>query len=637
MDRYYGFDLGDAESAVSRLEKDSTDLPEVLEVRGAKSFITAYAQMTSGELLIGESACYTPKAVTRALRFKSRFLSDPESHKSVRRFAAGVLGELYGSGSLIKNDESCFYIGCPAGWDRTAREEYRAIFEEVGYPPARIISESRAALVSACRSKHLQVGYDILSKPVLVVDIGSSTTDFAYIAGGKEVELKTAGEVVLGGGIMDEILLDEAIGNSSKPERIRKIFSESEAWRTYAEFAARRLKEKYFSDESYWKDHPCTETVQIHMGGLPIRLKLKMDEKTADHLVNKKIPKLNGCSFKQVFCESLEEVREKVSDNMPELVFLTGGVSKMPVIRTWVREAFADSVVILGSEPEFSVCRGLAYCGRIDDDLRAFKGDLNKLIESTKVEEIVQAHITDLYKDTVDVLVEPILANAALPVFDRWRTGEIRKLSDVDSELETAIQAYLQTDEAKALLVEPITNWLKPVSTELEEYTIPICVGHNVPYKTLSLNSYLALSDLDLKLEAKDIFAVEEITWTIDTLISVLVGLICGGSGMALIASGAPGIIAGAFISLIVLVLGKDRMEKALLTVDIPDIARKLVRKGSMESRMKSISDEIRKNFYRTLEEEKNDVITDRLIEDITDQIELCLTKMAEVVEVPLG
>ena len=637
MDRYYGFDLGDAESAVSRLEKDSQDLPEVLEVRDAKSFITAYAQMASGELLIGESACYTPKAVNREIRFKSRFLSDPESHKSIRRFAAGVLGELYGSGALIKNDESCFYIGCPAGWDRTAREEYRSIFEDIGYPPARIISESRAALVSACRSKHLQVGYDILSKPVLVVDIGSSTTDFAYIAGGKEVELKTAGEVVLGGGIMDEILLDEAIDKASKPDRIRKIFSESTAWLTYAEFAARRLKEKYFTDEEYWKDHACTESVSIHYSGLPVRLKLEMDEKTADRLVSKKIARLGGRSFREVFCESLGEVRDKIEGGAPELVFLTGGVSKMPVIRTWVREAFPDSVVILGHEPEFSVSRGLAYCGRIDDDLRAFKSDLNTLIESTKVEEIVQAHITDLYRDTVDTLVDPILEKAAMPVFERWRNGEIRKLSDVDGELEEAIQAYLQTDEARALLVEPITNWLKPVSTELEEYTIPICVNHNVPYKTLSLNSYLALSDLEVKVEAKDIFAVEEITWTIDTLISVLVGLICGGSGVALVASGAPGIIAGAFISLIVLFLGKDRMEKALLTIDIPNVARKLVRKGAMESRMKSISQEIRSNFYRTLEEEKNEIITDRLIDDISSQIELCLTRMAEVVEVPLG
>ena len=147
MDRFFGFDLGDAESAVSRLDKKDQTVPEVLEVCGKKSFITAYAALKSGEILIGEKACYSADAVKRKLRFKSRFLTDPAVESDIRSFAAGVLGELYGSGDLIKNEDSCFYIGCPAGWDKNAREVYREIFERVGFPPARIISESRAAMV----------------------------------------------------------------------------------------------------------------------------------------------------------------------------------------------------------------------------------------------------------------------------------------------------------------------------------------------------------------------------------------------------------------------------------------------------------------------------------------------------------
>ena len=181
MNRYYGFDLGDAESAISRLNQRDAGAPEVLTVRQEKSFITAYARMAGGELLIGESACYSADAVRRCLRFKSRFLTDPQSEKDIRCFASGVLGELYADGNLVQNEDCCFYIGCPAGWDPAARERYRRVFEDIGYPPSRIISESRAALISACQSKHFQVGYDIMSRPVLVVDIGSSTTDFAFI------------------------------------------------------------------------------------------------------------------------------------------------------------------------------------------------------------------------------------------------------------------------------------------------------------------------------------------------------------------------------------------------------------------------------------------------------------------------
>ena len=178
MDRFFGFDLGDAESAVARLHKEDQVVPEMLTVVGEQSFITAYAQLSSGELLIGEKACYADNVIKRKIRFKSRFLTDRSSAADVKSFAAGVLGELYGSGDLIKNEDCSFYVGCPAGWNKNTREHYREIFESAGYPPAKIISESRAAMVSACQSKHLQIGVDILSKPVLVVDIGSSTTDF---------------------------------------------------------------------------------------------------------------------------------------------------------------------------------------------------------------------------------------------------------------------------------------------------------------------------------------------------------------------------------------------------------------------------------------------------------------------------
>ena len=194
MERFYGFDLGDAESAVARTQRNQgADEPQVLQVCDAQSFITAYARLSDGRLLIGESACYSADAIVRKVRFKSRFLSDAESAKDIRTFAAGVLSELIGSGNLVQGEECAVYVGCPAGWRKPDRERYREIFEETGYPPVRIVSESRAALISACLSRHLQVGYDILSKSVLVVDVGSSTTDFAFIESGREVELQTAG------------------------------------------------------------------------------------------------------------------------------------------------------------------------------------------------------------------------------------------------------------------------------------------------------------------------------------------------------------------------------------------------------------------------------------------------------------
>lgn len=637
MDRFYGFDLGDAESAVTRLDKTKDLVPEVLSVNEAKSFITAYALLRDGQLLIGEGACYNPDAIRRKERFKSRFLVDPEASKDVKSFASGVLGELYLNGELIQGEDCCFYIGCPAGWDRVAREEYRMIFEQTGYPPAKIISESRAALVSACQSKHLQVGYDILNKPVLVVDIGSSTTDFAYIMGGREVELKTGGEVFLGGGIMDEILLEESIKLSDNEKKIRSILAESEPWHSYCDFAARRLKEKYFSDEEYWKVNECTQSVSIHQGIRPIRLTLRINEKIADQLLNKRVERLDNKSFKQVFIESLIQAKDAITDRQPELIFLTGGVSKMPIIRTWCRDVFKDAVVISSSEPEFSVASGLAWCGKIDDELRQFKEEISRLTESSIVEKIVEKHINELYHDAVESMVEPILEHVALPVTEQWRRGSIEKLADIDARMQEEIDTYLHTDEARTLLMKPVSRWLKTVSYELEEYTMPICVKHNVPYSALSLNSFLSMSDIEINVEAKSLFAVNEITWLIDATVSIVIGLLCGGSGLAIIANGLPGIVAGAVVSLLLLALGKEKMQEMLLNSRVPGPLRRMIPKSYLKARLDVISEQVKNSLYEKLEQEKNEEITERLVKEISLQIETCLAKMAEVVEIPLG
>ena len=636
MERFYGFDLGDAESAVSRLQKKEQSVPEVIPVCGAKSFITAYANLSSGELQIGEQACYSANAIRRRIRFKSGFLTDPAVADDVKRFAAGVLGELYGSGDLVQNDDCCFYIGCPAGWSKNARERYREIFERAGYPPTRIVSESRAALVSACQSRHLQVGYDILSRPVLVVDIGSSTTDFAYIMGGKEVEMRTGGEVLLGGGLMDEILLENSISRSPDAAQLRKVFAESEPWRSYCEFAARRLKEKYFSDEEFFKDTGCSETIMVRYGK-PLKLTLRADADAADKMLRQKIDKLGKRSFEEVFLASLREIRENIGGQMPELLFLTGGVSRLGKIRAWCEEVFPEAVIISGAEPEFSVSRGLAWSGRIDDELRDFRKDLEQLKASHTIEDIVKKNINDLYKRVVDTLVEPIIENVAIPIFDRWRDGSIERLSDVDGIMEKDIEAFLRTEEAKNLLARPVKDWLRPVSDDLEEYTVPICVNHHVPYSALSLNSFLSASDLDIRIEARNVFAVEEMTFLIDSIISLLVGLICGGGGMALLSTGPGGIVAGVMISIVVLFLGKSKMEDAVLGARIPMPLRRIVPKNTFRNRMDGLSASIKASFYENLEKEKNEEITAKLVDDIANQIEECLTKMAEVVEIPLG
>ena len=145
------------------------------------------------------------------------------------------------------------------------------------------------------------------------------------------------------------------------------------------------------------------------------------------------------------------------------------------------------------------------------------------------------------------------------------------------------------------------------------------------------------MSDIEINVEAKNLFAVNEITWLIDATISIVVALLCGGGGVALIANGLPGIIAGAVVSLLILALGKDKMQEMLLNSNIPAPVRKVIPKSYLKARMDYISKQVKDNLYEKLEQEKNQEISQRLVKEISLQIESCLTKMAEVVEIPLG
>ena len=268
--------------------------------------------------------------------------------------------------------------------------------------------------------------------------------------------------------------------------------------------------------------------------------------------------------------------------------------------------------------------------------MRQFRQEVEELVASSAIERIVEARIDELYHKLVDSLVEPILRRVAIPVFDRWRNDEIKRLSDIDGVMQREIEAWLHSDEAQTLLVKPITEWLRPVAYDLEEKTMPICVRHNVPYRALSLTSAFSLSDIDIRIEARDVFAVEELTWLINTILSIIVGLICGGSGLALLSGGISGIVAGTILSLLILLLGKEKMQQVFMNMDIPKHMRRLVPRSHFESRIGRVTEEVKANFYENLETEKNAEITRRLAAEISDQIEQCLTKMAEIVEIPL-
>ena len=689
---YWGFDLGDGESAIACTDGEG-GLPAVVPVGGKKVTLTAWAVMKSGEVRIGEDAARVASAAMRsAARFKSRFL-DPSSDCPglIRDYASKLLEGLRREGSLKGGDAAnVFNIGCPAGWSREDRERYRVIFENLGVPSPQVISESRAVLVGAIQSNFLRDSVDLNQKSVLVVDIGSSTTDFAYICKGREQEIRTGGEVVLGGGIMDELLLDACVERSPERDAIRAVFAASESWRVDCELHARTLKERYFSAEpDWWDSHQCRESLYISYDE-PLFLDLFVDEDMARLLTEQPCKSLQGRSFREVFTAGLREVSRNIGEGQPELLFLTGGVSRMRQVADWCREVFQNAVIYTDSEPEFSVARGLAWCGKVDDELSHFRAEVDRLIGSSLVEDIVSQNLGELYESLLNSLLDPLLEHAVTPALLDWREGRIETLAELEPILQERIRVYLYSKEARELLFEPVNTWVRLVSEELERHTSTICRRYHVPDRSLAISTHLSADDFQTilgQIGANEVFPGEQLVGAavfMESIISVLVGMICGGGGVVLVAEGPVGVVIGIVTSGLLFAaahaLGKKAVDQHIVQANLPVAIRRLAlsrplprlegashsltdmfrpqeekeNKGGFkllpqlvfagkdeisERRLRAIRSRVRETYRERMENPENTAfreLSGKLVSEVSDQIEQRLKTLAEQVEIPL-
>ncbi len=217
---YFGYDLGDGESAVAWLRAGKKTEPQMIELRGRKSVITALASHPQEGMFIGEEACHLTGADWLEVRFKSRYLQDPQGAGSlVVMFAREVMAALAADGRMDSPESACFFVGCPSGWPKETREAYRKLFTRAGMANCEVVSESRAAFMFARESGELRVSDDLLTLPTLIIDAGSSTTDFTFVADLAERSLAVSdfGEVRLGGGLLDGMLLETNVRRSPRP------------------------------------------------------------------------------------------------------------------------------------------------------------------------------------------------------------------------------------------------------------------------------------------------------------------------------------------------------------------------------------------------------------------------------------
>lgn len=604
-----GFDLGDGESAVALLPHDSALEPRMFDFGGTHSVLSAVG-LLGGEIVIGDVAYLTEGVQSLCVRFKSRYLDDPEAAFDVERFARGVLDALVRA--QVSLEDAQVVVGCPAGWDERARARYRGLLSRAGFPRVSIVTESRAAFLYA-RSAH-DIGADpkLLKETTLVVDIGSSTTDFAYIVGGREQGVGTFGNVRLGGGVLDACILLEALLHSPDRRAIEAIFQECPSWYSYCEVEARKLKEIYFSNESAWdEDTPCTRTVRIYYDDPPLVLPLRLTPASIRHILSAPIEALGERSFCRTLEDALGGARQITQDAPPRLLLLTGGASRMAFFRDACQKTFPDAVLVSCPEPECSIARGLAYAGRVDQTMTAFRAEIGALLEGGLVERTVKSRLPELAGPLSSWLSGEMIEQAALPVVDAWRRGQIQRLSEMDAALAAYIEQMLSGEEAAARLTAITRAWTEDILALLQSQLLPICARYSVPAEEMHLTGIALDPHLSPLPDMPGTFALDYIGTLVALIAGLITGTVCGGGGVALVSAGPMGWLVGAILAMLAAFIGWTSARAKLLEANLPGPVRKLVPRAVLAWQMRAKRGDLQKLLYTAFSQETGEFATE--------------------------
>lgn len=582
--RILGFDLGDGESAVALLEESSTVEPRVIPLQGRTSMLSAVGVL-EGRVAVGEEASVLSGAQDVKVRFKSRFLTDPAAAGDVRAFAQGVMAELTRSEPALMAQVSRTVVGCPAGWGEGRRAQYAALLESAGFPNVSVVPEPRAAFLYARHARGLRIDPGLLSRSAMVIDIGSSTTDFAYIVDGHQQALSLFGDTNLGGGLIDELLLERATAASPDSAALRRVFEQSPAWRSYCELEARRLKERYFLDEEKWRDRPLTKQLVVCYDET-LSLELALDGAAMEAIVNTPCAALGGRSFTRCLQDALRAAVMASEGCPPQAVILTGGASRMAFFQRACREAFSASLTILCPEPECSIARGLAYAGRVDAQLEVFRGEIASIARGEKLGAAVSARAHELYQPVADALFEAA-KESAVECVSLWRKGGVDTIGQLEEQLRARMTEAFAGEAVTARLSDALRVWTDGLARGLEEELTALCLRCGVPPERMSLSGAQVDAGLDgVQLSLMDAMGMDVVSALLGVVLALVGASVCGGGGLALVGAGPAGMLAGAAMGVLAAILGRGGVKRLLGGARLPVALRQIVTDGAVRRGM---------------------------------------------------
>ena len=296
-----GFNFCHGETSLHWTWDSGTDssgkLPESLKVTGQpESFVTAIAYDDKQEkvIAIGEAAfIYSKNGDIDNIDICAKTRLNKATQKVIKDYVKYIYDDLVRTKCINPNQDYqiLFYVGHPSGWDEETVDLYQEILAEV-LPNVKVTPKSRAGLMSVIKTN--QVSLEELGKSVLVIDIGSSTTDFTLVGNQVNKPFEEAG-VDLGGALIDEAIYEKSL---------EKLQQELEAAKKEAKQRLENIEE-----QDDYEDYYREKELRINLG------EFIKDSRALDEAVRKVFSQdISGTENKQK--KALEDMKKELKQKI---------------------------------------------------------------------------------------------------------------------------------------------------------------------------------------------------------------------------------------------------------------------------------------------------------------------------------
>lgn len=638
-----GFDFGHGETALARVSSLANDSePEMLEIFARKSQVTALAFKPDKGDLVGDQALKTTGITELHIGFKPvrHNLNSPEHQRIVKRFVRKYLDLLEENGQIGSPETTLFVVGSPSGWSTAERATYADILKQGGMRRVTVEKESRAAFLHLKESRISEVDAERLMQNVLIIDIGSSTTDFTIVSRMQARPIEDFG-LSLGAGLIEEMIYERTLlrmekENPDELQRLEDVFQKFPHFMRQCLIACREGKEKYFSIPELYlsEDQPVDCSLKFRTIKPPIEFEPCIHRDEIEKILALPITALNGQSWKEAFCAALAHARSKMDATGPDLVVLTGGASRMDVVLQLCSQVFSSSEkIIRGLEPEFTIARGLARIGRTDILSNELKKAIETIGDSTEIITLVEQSLPGLIDALAEPLADELISYAVGPSLNAWREGHLKTLNDIRPDIENRkknLLGRIRGEDARKKLDVWLNNTLLPA---LADFTDPVCRRFDIPRSVLDLrNRNIAAGVSSIShppFNVKQLIRSDEIIVLTSMLAGIIVGMASGGTGLALFHLPIAGQVIAAVIGAIVTGYGVDAVTEKIKDRDLPGFARKWVLPDSkLEHVLSAQQSKLRKAIAEQMAADSG--WKKKLAEDILGELKQVLDEQVE-------